>query len=435
MSPGVIMIDTVLKQGKKSGFSEVEAYREKVERNEYEQFFDYRADHSVKRDRLMVRAFWEYGDPVGFSLSNPGIESIRSAFLDICSLNVPDRKHNYSHLLPDSVDRIQLDIFDDSINLEDSRRFSDLVETINEILVTFPGLTLKKIYFSLSLKKIYICNTRQLNIKYKKTNFNLKLKFSMKDNIIEINRNTTCFRNIDPYKLIPRAFNLLNSLTDNTRVDKKVNHFIFSPEASVFVLNEFSDHFKLDRQEGLQNLRLSSALNIADNPFMNEQSGSVPFDDEGVQNGEKNLVEKGIFYKAISNLEIAFQKHTGSSGNGFRSDISLFPRVRFSNLYIKPSVISLNKLIQEVGQGILVSLLKLKYIEKNQYVFSAYGFNFKEGNIEEPVHFYFKTSFVSYFVNLLKVSREIKFFYNTFNIGSPYILTEAKWKSDNFFEI
>ena len=435
MSPGVIMIDAALKQGKKSGFSEVEAYREKVERNEYEQFFDYHADHSVKKDRLMIRAFWEYGDPVGFSLSNPGMESIRSAFLDICSLSVPDRKHNYSHLLPDSVDRIQLDIFDDSINLEDRQRFSDLVETINEILVTFPGLTLKKIYFSQSLKKVYIGNTRQLNIKYKKTNFNLKLKFSMKDNIIEINRNTTCFRNIDPYKLIPRAFNLLNSLTDNTRVNKKVNHFIFSPEASVFVLNEFSDHFKLDRQEGLQNLRLSSALNIADNPFMNEQSGSVPFDDEGVQSGEKNLVEKGIFYNAISNLEIAFQKHTGSSGNGFRSEISLFPRVRFSNLYIKPSVVSLNKLIQEVGQGILVSLLKLKYTEKNQYVFSAYGFNFKEGHIEEPVHFYFKTSFVSYFVNLLKVSREIKFFYNTFNIGSPYILTEAKWKSDNLFEI
>ncbi len=435
MLPGVIMIDAVLKQGKKSGFSEVEAYREKVEKNEYEQFFDYHADHSVKKDRLMVRAFWEYGDPVGFSLSNPGMESIRSAFLDICSLSVPDRKHNYSHLLPDSVDRIQLAIFDDSINLEDNQRFSDLVETINEILVTFPGLILKKIYFSQSLKKVYIGNTRQLNIKYKKTNFNLKLKFSMKDNIIEINRNTTYFRNIDPYKLIPRAFNLLNSLTDNTRVNKKVNHFIFSPEASVFILNEFSDHFKLDRQEGLQNLRLSSALNIADNPFMNEQSGSVPFDDEGVQSGEKNLVEKGIFYKAISNLEIAFQKHTGSSGNGFRSEISLFPRVRFSNLYIKPSVVSLNKLIQEVGQGILVSLLKLKYTEKNQYVFSAYGFNFKEGNIEEPVHFYFKTSFVSYFVNLLKVSREIKFFYNTFNIGSPYILTEAKWKSDNLFEI
>ncbi|MCK4943761.1 MAG: hypothetical protein KAS65_09300, partial [Candidatus Aminicenantes bacterium] len=195
------MIDAALKQGKKSGFSEVEAYREKVERNEYEQFFDYRADHSVKKDRLMIRAFWEYGDPVGFSLSNPGMESIRSAFLDICSLSVPDRKHNYSHLLPDSVDRIQLDIFDDSINLEDRQRFSDLVETINEILVTFPGLTLKKIYFSQSLKKVYIGNTRQLNIKYKKTNFNLKLKFSMKDNIIEINRNTTCFRNIDPYKL------------------------------------------------------------------------------------------------------------------------------------------------------------------------------------------------------------------------------------------
>lgn len=273
------MIDTILNRGKMSGFSEVEVYREKTEKKEYEQFADYRADHSVQSDRLMVRAFWEYGDPVGFSLSNPRMESIKNAFLDVCSLNVPDRKKNCSHLLPGSVKRLSLDIFDHSMNLEDNQQFLHLVETINEILVAFPGLILNKIYFSQSVKKVYLANTRQLNAKYKKTNFNLKLKFSMKDNIIEINRNTTCLRNIDPDKLIPRAYNLLNSLTDNNRVNKKVDHFIFSPEASVFVLNEFSDHFKLARQDGFPNLRLSSALNIVDNPFMNEQSGSVPFDE------------------------------------------------------------------------------------------------------------------------------------------------------------
>ena len=168
---------------------------------------------------------------------------------------------------------------------------------------------------------------------------------------------------------------------------------------------------------------------------MNEQSGSVPFDDEGMQKGEKKLVDKGIFHQSISNLETAFQNNSRSSGNGFRNENSLFPRVRFSNLYIKPSVISLNKLMREVDEGILVSLLKLKYTEKKQYVFSAYGFNFKDGVISDPVHFYFQTSFVSYFVNVLKVSREIKFFYNTFNIGSPYLLTEARRKSGDLFEI
>ena len=435
MYPGVIMIDSVLNQGKKAGFSEVEVYREKTEKNEYEQFVDYRADHSVQSDRLMVRAFWEYGDPVGFSLSNPRMESIKNAFLDVCSLSMPDRIKNYSHLLPGSVNRLSLDIYDHSINLEDNQQFLHLVETINEILVAFPGLILNKIHFSQCVKKVYLANTRQLKAKYKKTNFNLKLKFSLSDNIIEINRNTTCFRNIDPDKLISRAYNLLNSLTDNTRINKKVDHFIFSPEASVFVLNEFSDHFKLGSRDGSHNLRLSPALSIVDNPFMNEQSGSVPFDDEGVQKGENRLVEKGVFNQSISNLETAFQNNSRSSGNGFRSENSLFPRVRFANLHIKPSVISLNKLMGEINEGILVSLLKLKLSEKKKYVFSAYGFNFKNGVIADPVHFYFQTSFVSYFANVLKVSREIKFFYNTFNIGSPYLLTGCRWKSDNLFEI
>jgi predicted Zn-dependent protease len=348
---------------------------------------------------------------------------------------VPERKRNHSHLLPGSVERINLDIFDHSLKPEENQPFLNLVETINEILVSFPGLVLSKIHFSQSLSKVYLANTLGLKAKYKKTNFNLKLTFSMKGNIIEINRNATHFKSIDPHRLISRAHNLLSSLTDNDPVEKNIGHFIFSPEASVFVLNEFSDYFKLNNRRGLPKIGFSAALNIVDDPFMNGQSGSVPFDDEGVQSGETKLLDKGVFRQPISNLETAFKFDSSSSGNGFRSENSLFPRVRFSNLYIKPSVIPLDKLMREAGGGILVSLLKLKHVEKNKYLFSAYGFQFREGIISEPVHFYFRTSFVSYFANVLKVSREIKFFYNTFNIGSPYILTGGKWKSQRLFEI
>ncbi len=429
------MIETILKEGKKSGFSTVEVFRVIMEKQEYEKFIDYHATHSVKTDRIIVRAFWDFGDPVGFSLSVPGIESIKSAFFSIGSVTVPDKKENYSELLPCSVEKVKLNIFDGSIHREDNKRFDNLVENIQEILISFPGLSLKKIYFSQNLKKIYVANTRQLNIKYKKTNFNLILKFGLRDNVIDINQTSTCFDNIDPFRMIPRAFNLLNSLTDETGVNKKSRFFIFSPEASVFVLKEFSDQFKLGQQASLKGIQLSSVLNIVDNPLMDEQAGSVPFDDEGVQSGEKYLVRKGIFTHSISNISSAFHNGTLSSGNGFRTERSLFPQVNFSNLFIKPSVISLKKLMIEAGTGILVSLLKLKFVEENNFIFSAYGYHFKDGDIEKPVHFYFKTSFLSYFINIKKVSRETKFFHSYFNLGSPYILIEAKWKTSNMFEI
>ena len=93
--------------------------------------------------------------------------------------------------------------------------------------------------------------------------------------------------------------------------------------------------------------------------------------------------------------------------------------------------------MSDAGEGILVSLLKLKYVDKKGPLFSAYGYRFKNDELLEPVHFYFNTTFQSYFLKILKISREIKFFYSAFNIGSPYILTEARRQRDSLkiFEV
>ena len=429
------MIDAIIKEGKKAGFSTVEVFRLKMEQQEYEKFIDYQATHSVETDRFFVRAFWDFGDPVGFLLTAPKIEAVRKAFLKIGSLSIPDKKENYSRYLPSSVEKVRVNICDGTIYQEDERRFDKLVEKIHEILISFPGLSLRKIYFSQNMKKIYISNSRLLRAKYKKTGFNLVLKFSYQDNVIDINQSSTSLSNIDPTRMIPRAFNLLNSLTDNTDVDKKCRFLIFSPEASAFILNEFADQFKLDHHPSLKGIQVSPALNIVDDPLMDEQAGSVPFDDEGVQSGETYLVRKGIFARSISDISSAFMQGEQSSGNGFRTGRALFPRVNFSNLYIKPSVISLKKLMAESGTGTLVSLLKLKLVENGNFVFSAFGYRYRNGEIENPVHFYFKTTFLSYLSNVLKVSRETKFFYSHYGLGSPYVLVDAKWKTGHMFEI
>jgi predicted Zn-dependent protease len=430
-----IMIDMILEEGEKSGFAVTEVFRQKIDKKEHERFEDYRAAHSVSTDRLTVRAFWDVGDPVGFSLSSPDMKSIKSSFANVCSAQLPDKRENYGHLLPESVQKKKVNIYDESIDLEDDKRFEELVEQLNEILVSFPGLTLKRIYLSQNVEKVYIANSRRLNAKYRKTDFNLLLKFVLKDNIIEINESTTFFKNFDPYRIVPRAFNLLNSLTDNRKIDRKTDFFVFSPEASAFMLKEFSEYFKLDAQRPVKKIHLSPILNIVDDPLMDDQAGSVPFDDEGVQVGETSLISKGIFSGRISDIRSAFSLKAASSGNGFRRGRSIFPEVRFSNLCIKPSVLSLKKILRDAGSGILVSLIKLKYNEKDRYIFSAYGFTFKNGEIKEPVHFYFSTTFLSYFVNIIKVTREMKYFYGNFNIGTPYILLETKWKSKGMFEI
>jgi predicted Zn-dependent protease len=432
----------LLAEGTQTGFSTIEAFAEKIGKQEYECFPDEPPSlHATQTQKVTVRAFRDTGDPVGFTLSKPGLPAIKSAFLNIYGTHLPDQKDNYRRQLPSTVKEISPSIFDQSIDAVDIHAFNELIDHINEIIISppFQGLKLKKIHLAKTLKKTYIANTNQLDAKYKKTNFNLVLSFMLGINRIDISENRVFFQHLEPYKIISRGFNLLNSLTETTvSVGKRKNlYLILSPEASAFILKEFSHYFKIRADREMMNIHYPSILNIIDNPFMDRQAGSVPFDDEGVQvqPGEKYLIQKGVFSQVITDLSTAFQTNNPSTGNGSRNERSTFPSVQFSNLYIKPTVLPLKNLMTGAKEGVLVSLLKLKSVDKTGYLFSAYGYRFNGDDMLEPVHLYFKTTFRSYLLHILKISKEIKFFYSVSNIGSPYILLEARHKQDSSFEV
>lgn len=430
------MIETVIKIGEETGFSIIEAFREKIKKQEFDNLINQRvANHTIHTDRVSVRAFWETGDPVGFHLSKPDSSSIKAAFSNIYAINLPEKKENYSHLLPSSARKVKLDIFDGSIDEINNETFADLLDRINESVVQFSGLRIRKIHFSKILKKVYLANSKGVTIKYRKTNFNLDLSFSSGNNRVDINESKIFFNQIEPFKTVSRAFNLLNSVTANNPAFKGNCFFILAPEASAFILKEFSSYLRIDGEKKKFDFSFPAVINVVDDPLLDKEVGSVPFDDEGVQGGERFLIRKGILVNTISNIQAAFEYKTESSGNGFRSEHSIFPAVRFSNLYIKPTVLPLNNLMKDAQRGILISLLKLKSIEKDRYLFSAYGYRFENNELHEPVHFYFRTSFLTYFLNIIKISRELRFFHSAYNIGSPYILLEASYKSPDMFEI
>lgn len=431
------MIESVLKIGGETGFSTIEAFREKIDKQEFADHIDNGVSrHTIQTDRVSVRAFWETDEPVGFHLSKPDAKSIKAAFANIYAVKLSGQKKNYAALLPETAKKVKLDIFDSAGDAPAGDNFVDLLDRVNESVIQFPGLKIKKMRFTKILKKVYLANSKGLDIKYRKTYFNLDLGFLLGNNRIDIGESKIFFHQLEPFKTVSRAFNFLNSLTASGPGVTGNCYFILSPEASAFILKEFSDHFRLDGEKEKSDIRFPAIINIVDDPLLDGQVGSVPFDDEGVQGRERDMIRKGAQAGFISNIQAAFENKTVSSGNGFRSERALFPAVRFSNLYIKPTVLSLNNLLKDAGRGILVSLLKLKSIgNDNKYVFSAYGYRFENEEICEPVHFYFRTSFLSYFLNILKVSKELRFFAGVYNIGSPYIMLEASGKSSNMFEI
>lgn len=426
----------ILQPGLESGFPTVEAFRERIEKQEFESVGQrLTAEHTARTDRVSVRAFWESGDPVGFCLSAPDARAAKDAFARVYATRLPGRKKNCAYLLPETARKVAIDIYDEAAASVGRETFVELKERLAGILVRFPGLRMRKVHLAKVFKRIYLANSRGFNAKYKKSHFNLVLGFALEDNLVDVSESRVYFNQIEPFKMVSRAFNLLSSLTGSRADFKENTFFILAPEASVFILKEFSDSFKIDGEKRRPDFRFPAILNIVDDPSLDRQVGSVPFDDEGVQGAERFLVRKGVLREEISNIQAAFENGAQSSGNGFRNSRSLFPGVNFSNLYIKPTVLSLKNLMKDAGDGILVSLVNLKRIDQEKYLFSAHGYRFLGDELREPVHCYFKTSFVSYFLNVMKVSKELRFFASTFNIGSPYILLEAKRKSPDMFEI
>ena len=432
------MLETVLKTGCDAGFSTVEAFAEKVLRQENSGAAQELSLHELNSDRVLARAFRETGEPLGFSLSAPDARQVRQSFAELAAGSVVDRKRNFAHLLPRSVQKVKLDIFDPGVEPWDGRQAVDLRERIRECLLSFPGLKLKKYQFSKELKKVYLANTRGFFAKYKKTLFQVQLSFMSGDLALELGENRVHFRDFDPQRLVSRAANLLGALEAEREAPADSEFVVMSPEASAQVLKEFSPELRLDRpgHRG-RGIAASSPVSVLDNPAMDGQSGSVPFDDEGTVARETYLVNKGVAVAAVADIRAAFERGGASTGNGFRDERGVFPGVQFSNLFIKPANAALDQMLRRAGKGVLVFLVRRVASGRppGECFFSAHGYHFAGGEITRPVHFHFATTMRSYFLHILEVSRELRFFQSRANFGSPYLLLAGKLDAEKKFSI
>ena len=79
----------------------------------------------------------------------------------------------------------------------------------------------------------------------------------------------------------------------------------------------------------------------------------IPFDDEGVLTTEKAIIDKGVFATALYDLKSAYKAGKASTGNGFRSGsaVSEMP----TNLIVEPGEKDFDQLVEEVGEGIILT--------------------------------------------------------------------------------
>ncbi|MFZ4638941.1 MAG: TldD/PmbA family protein [Nodosilinea sp.] len=103
---------------------------------------------------------------------------------------------------------------------------------------------------------------------------------------------------------------------------------------------------------GLGQQMTSQAITLLQDPELGPFS--CPFDDEGTPTQRLVFIDKGILTLFYCDREVGRQLGGGSTGNGFRLSLGSYPTPGLYNTLVQPGERSLQELIAEIDQGILV---------------------------------------------------------------------------------
>jgi len=99
----------------------------------------------------------------------------------------------------------------------------------------------------------------------------------------------------------------------------------------------------------------SKNINLIDDGLMENGMGSSTFDDEGSSKQSTTLIKDGIISGFLYDLYWGLRSGLKTTGNASREDVTAIPELSYSNFYIKSGTKSLDEMLKELDQGILVT--------------------------------------------------------------------------------
>lgn len=422
-----------LEAGREAGFREADLRRLRLRLSEWQG----EAGEEVKLHRgtshtLALRGFRDNGFPVGGCVSLPTLKEVRRVYRELQRAGLTGTATGFSDLLPDSAQKVRLSIHDPRISEAESLG-EEMASRISELMIRQTGIELAGWRLRAEERKVNVANTRGLEAKYRKTLFSLILRLRDGEREVEVEEQRTHWMQLQPDRLLGRGVFLLGARSGRTPPRWRSVGLVLSPFASSSVLRDFAAALRVSGEYSPRDIRCASQVQISDCPLLDGMPGSVPMDDEGVMARETSLVEGGRFIARITDLAGAAREGCPITGNGFRGIADSFPRAGFTNLCIRPSVISLERILGETGRGILVTRLRMRGASGADRTYGAEGYLFAGTELGEPVRFALRTAFLSYFLKIDRVSREsVPTVSGGISVISPYLRVEALRRGDEW---
>ncbi len=175
----------------------------------------------------------------------------------------------------------------------------------------------------------------------------------------------------------------------------------------------------------INQLMFSSLLSITDDGLYPGGVATAPFDAEGVERKRTPLMVEGRLMSYLYDLYCAKREGVSSTGNSSRPSLRLPPQVGISNLFIEKGAASFDKLMADIGTGLLITeLLGVHTADpiSGDFSMGAAGHWVEKGKRSFPIkEVAFSGNLIQLFQKVKEVGSDLRLFGP---VGSPSLLLE-----------
>jgi len=359
------MIDQIKSKIKQSGIKDFEIYFQ--EPRSYQLFIRRNELEMIQRNERKGASLRIHDGGLGFSVTNIfSEEGIESMIKNAHSMARIGKKVDFEFPSGNKISNVK--------TVDEKLKYENSEESINDYFKQIlQSAKENKVEISFGKLKAFDIKTTILNNNFEKerwdTFFRIELSLKPNGNEFWVNRFSRSLDDIPLSKIEEWMKISKRSLHKAEEPETEKTTILFNPDtivdALVPVLSYHSSASSKKKKTTIfEQGKLCTPTNISitdegTHPFALQTHS---FDDEGVAQNSKPIIEKGIFKNFVSDQFFAKALGESSTGNGLRQRFSLYliddkyltlPENQTTNLIIHPGTQTLKKLISEIKKGII----------------------------------------------------------------------------------
>lgn len=266
--------------------------------------------------------------------------------------------------LPANISGPDVTVYDEEVENAPLEKMIELGQrVIDDVRRRFP-----EVQFEGSVRRqiseITLANSRGGSASYRKSTFSLSfegLRIRGTDMLFVGESEADCHVIHDPGDLIDRILQQLEWANQNVAVPSKVMPVLFTPGGAVStligpILHAMNGRTVLQGASPLGQRQgqatFDSRLSIWDDATLSFQTGSAPFDDEGIPSRLLSIVDHGIVGQFMYDLQTAAEAGVSSTGSASRG-VDTLPSPSARCVRIATGDQSLADMIQSMDEGII----------------------------------------------------------------------------------